>query len=196
MFLACGRDPEATSEGFGIRAPLPRAASCYAQWTMLDLKAKLASAGLVSREDVERVERDKAKKKAKNKARRQRKTANDDIDRVVAALKDKPKGEVYETIRKWVDRARLDPSSNVPSGTAKAFHFAQSTGKVGRLYLEQDVVQKIERGEAGVVAFMSNHGLAHAVVPAADARGIGTVYPLWLRMLEGDDRAGTIEKPG
>ena len=162
---------------------------------MLDLKAKLASAGLVSQNDIERVEKEKAKKKARKKAKRGGKAKGDDIDKVVASLKDKPKGEAYDAIRSWVDRVRLDASSNVPSPTAKTFHFAESSGKVGRLYLEPKVVEQIEKGQAGVVAYMSNHGLAHAVVPAADARGIGTLFPLWLRTLQGDERAGKLDKP-
>lgn len=164
---------------------------------MLDLKAKLASAGLVSKNDIERVEKETAKKKAKRGKRGrkgpQSRTKEDDIERVVASLEGKPKGEAYDTVRNWVERVRLDPSSNTPSATAKTFHFAQSSGKIGRLYLEPDVVQSIERGDAGVVAFMSHHGLAHAVVPAADAQGIGRVFPLWLRMLEGDPNAGKLE---
>jgi len=165
---------------------------------MLDLKAKLASAGLITQADIARAEKSKsggkdAKRKAGGKER-----GGDPQERAlevpVAKLKGKPKSEIYETVRKWVEHYRLDKAGGVPSESAQAYHFAQPTGRVGRPMLEPDVLERLQRGEAGVVAYMSNHGLAHAVVPSATARSIAEIYPLWLRVLEGDARAGAIEE--
>jgi len=51
-------------------------------------------------------------------------------------------------------------------------------------------------GEAGIIAFMSNHGLAHAVVPATLAADVGGLFPLWLRVLKDHPGAGQVETPG
>lgn len=156
---------------------------------MLDLKAKLASAGLVSQEDIDRANAKGSKGKKKPAGPRVQPTAG----LAVAKLKDKPKGEVYEAIRRWVDKVRLDPAVGTPSEQAEAFHFPSMTGKIGRLVVEPEVRKLLQSGEAGLIAYMSNHGLAHAVVPAAGARAVAEIYPLWLRFLDGDPRAGQIQ---
>lgn len=156
---------------------------------MLDLKAKLAAAGLVSKEDVERAERRaQGRKGGKPAAPR-----GPEVPRLgAAALQGKGKGEIYDAVRRFVDRVRLDPVGAAPSEAAATYHFPQATGKIGRLVLEPDVVAQLGDGRAGLVSFMSNHGLAHAVVPAGCAREIADVMPLWLRVLTGDDRAGLL----
>jgi uncharacterized protein YaiL (DUF2058 family) len=169
---------------------------------VLDLKAKLAAAGLVTKEDVEKAERKEAERRAKKAGARGKgppqPRAPEEPRLVVAKLRDKPKGELYDAVRKVVDRVRLDPIGAAPSDDAAAYHFPQATGKIGRLVLEPAVAAALGDGSAGLVSFMSNHGLAHAVVPAALARDIAELMPLWLRVLAGDDRAGTlatVEKP-
>jgi hypothetical protein len=163
---------------------------------MLDLKAKLASAGLVSQEDVDRIE--KGRKKGK-KSPRERVGASPPAGRQaklpVAALRDKTKAEVYDGVRRWIEKARLDPVGGTPSADARVYHFPEASGRIGRLVLEPAAVAMLEKGEAGVVAFMSNHGLAHAVVSAAGARSLAELHPQWLRVLLGDDRAGKIDTP-
>jgi uncharacterized protein YaiL (DUF2058 family) len=57
---------------------------------------------------------------------------------------------------------------------------------VGRVFVEPALRERLEAGSAGIVAFMSNHGLAHAVVPAPLARDIAAVLPEWLRVLRGE----------
>ncbi|HET6585190.1 MAG TPA: DUF2058 family protein [Nannocystaceae bacterium] len=163
---------------------------------MLDLKAKLAAAGLVSKEDVERAERKEAERRARKSAGKGKPTgqprAPDEPKLAVAKLRERPKGELYDAVRKLVDRVRLDPVGPAPTDDAAAFHFAQANGKVGRLVLEPAIVGQLGDGTAGLVAYMSNHGLAHAVVPAACARDIAELVPLWLRVLAGDERAGAL----
>ncbi len=164
---------------------------------MLDLKAKLAAAGLVTKEDVEKAERKEAERRAKKAGKKapSQPRAPEEPRLAVAKLRDKPKGEVYDAVRKVVDRVRLDPSGAAPSEAAAAYHFPQATGKIGRLVLEPAVVASLGDGSAGLISFMSNHGLAHAVVPAAIARDVAELMPLWLRVLAGDDRAGALASP-
>ena len=60
--------------------------------------------------------------------------------------------------------------------------------------IEPELSKRIQAGEAAVIAFMSNSGLAHAVVPAAGARDVATLKEEWLRVLPNDPRAGKIIK--
>jgi hypothetical protein len=166
---------------------------------MLDLKAKLASAGLVSKEDVERVERENAKGRSKSRGRGGKpkpalaaRGATGGPRLAVEKLQGKPKSEVYTAVRTWVEEVRLDPPSGTPSEAAQPFHFARFDGKIGRLVLEPKVIAALQSGTAGLITYMSNHGLGHAVVPAAGARSVAELFPEWLRVLEGDARAGVV----
>ena len=124
---------------------------------MLDLKSQLLAAGLVTQIEVERAEN----KRPPNK------------------LKGLPKAEQYDLIRLWVTRNRLDKGV----GTEKYF-FEKPDKTVSWLSLESEVLAKIQTGEAGLVAFMSNSGLAHAVVPRDIAEDIVEVFPDWCRVLK------------
>lgn len=159
---------------------------------MLDLKAKLAAAGLVSAEDVARAEA-RARPKTGQKAGRGRgrggakKRGGGSHERGptldVAALQSLDRGRQYEAIRRFVDAVRLDPLGRTPSEHARNFHFPTEAGGIGRIVIEPHLSHALGNGEAAVVAFMSNHGLAHAVVPADAARAIATLQPTWLRSL-------------
>lgn len=165
---------------------------------MLDLKAKLASAGLVSNEDIERVEKEKARRRATGRSdARGSDAAAPAVDTgglPLEALRKMGKGDRYVGIRRWVEKARLDAPGAIPTEQARAYHFPDTRGRIGRLILEPDVLGALERGDAGIIAYMSNHGLAHAVVPAAGARGVAELFPAWLRALTGDPRAGKLEE--
>ena len=124
---------------------------------MLDLKSKLLAAGLVTEAQVERAE----KKRPPNK------------------LIGIPKSEQYELIRLWVTRNRLDKNM----GTEK-FFFEKPDKSVSWLSLESDILAKVQAGDAGLLAFMSNSGLAHAVVPRDIAEDIIEVFPDWCRVLK------------
>lgn len=156
---------------------------------MLDLKAKLASAGLVSQEDVARVERDKKRSQRRGP---KSKEGSRFAGLAVQELRGKPKSTIYDGVRRWVDSARLDAANHVPTDTSVVYHFPQATGRIGKLRLEPQVIKQLEQGQAGLIAYMSNQGLAHAVVPADGARGVAELYPLWLRVLVGDARAGQV----
>ncbi len=165
---------------------------------MLDLKAKLASAGLVSQADIDRVDaKEKAKKQGKGKGKGKGKggPGKSQVRPLnVAALKDAPTGEFYDAVRRWVTHARLDRQGGVPSERCTPFHFPEISGKIGRLTIEPELAKRVQAGEAAVIAFMSNSGLAHAVVLAAGARDIATLKEEWLRVLPSDPRAGKIIK--
>lgn len=176
---------------------------------MLDLKAKLLAAGLVTADQVKKVEDEQADKKRKAEERKaargdtgRKDRKGRDIDEKVAErdhkeeeaqrwrkrldeLKAAPKGDQYEAVRGWVDRHRMDNKTAIPSEEASRFHFARDDGTIGHITLEPDVQQRLAAGEAGIISFMGHNGLEHAVVPADLARDIGFVKPEWLRSLAG-----------
>jgi len=206
---------------------------------MLDLKAKLAAAGLVTAADVAAVERKSTGPKGQDRKasprdhngprsnsgtrsstprdagpRGSRSTgpsgagpsgnrstgpnkpsppARPEIDAV--ALKRAGKGEAYDAIRRAVDRGRLDAALAIPGEHAETFHFTTATGQLSRLMLEPDVRTKLAEGEAGIIAFMSHHGLAHCVIPRTLATAVAEVFPLWLRVLKDHPDAGQLEPP-
>lgn len=163
---------------------------------MLDLKAKLAAAGLVSKEDIAKAEAARNRPRGGGGGKPAAAPAAPRPPGLpVASLRGKPKGEIYDAVRRFVDKVRLDVVGVLPTEAAEAFHFPAPTGRIGRLTLEPDVAAQVRDGAAAIVSYMSNHGLAHAVVPAQGGREIAEVMPLWLRVLAGDERAGQTEKP-
>lgn len=171
---------------------------------MLDLKSKLAAAGLVTQADIERVDEAKARKHERRQGRGGRGQGGDGGSKpaagrggaprlAVATLRTRAKGEQYDAVRRFIERVRLDDPARPPTDQAQTFHFPTAKGQIGRLVLEPDVLGWVREGTAGVVAYMGNHGLAHAIVPAAAARELAELFPLWLRVLEGHPEAGRIE---
>jgi len=172
---------------------------------MLDLKSKLAAAGLVTKEDIERAERPRSA--GGEKGRRDQKGGRSGgkgqaaktggkggAPRLaVASLRQQKKGEQYDAVRRFVERVRLDDPARPPTEQAQTFHFSTAKGQIGRLVLEPDVLGWVKDGSAGLVAYMGNHGLAHAIVPAAAARELAELFPLWLRVLVGHPGAGRTE---
>jgi hypothetical protein len=151
---------------------------------MLDLKAKLAAAGLVTPADIAAAE------KPARPAPRPPARPRTGLD--LPALRKAGKGEVYEAVRRAVDRQRLD--AGVPGEAAEPFHFTTAHGQLSRLILEPPAHAAMQAGEAGIVAFMSHHGLAHAVVPRPLAEAVAELMPLWLRVLKDHPAAGQLEK--
>lgn len=161
---------------------------------MLDLKAKLAAAGLVTQEQIAAAERKKGPKKpaeGRGPAAPARPRSGFDVP----ALKKAGKGEIYEAVRRVVDRARLDPVGGLPSERAEAFHFTTQTGQLSRLTLEPELRDQLAAGEAGLIAYMSHHGLAHCVVPRIVAEDLAQFMPLWLRVLKDHPAAGQLAPP-
>lgn len=164
---------------------------------MLDLKAKLAAAGLVTPEQLAAAERKKAGKPAGKPAAKPAPAApakpRSGLD--VAALRKAGKSEIYDTVRRVVERTRLDPVGGLPSERAEAFHFPTDKGSLGRLTLEPELHAEIAAGRAAIVAYMSHHGLAHCVVPRAVAEDLAEVVPLWLRVCKDHPAAGQLAPP-
>lgn len=163
---------------------------------MLDLKAKLAAAGLVTQEQIAAAERKKAGKKGP--AAGERPPAAPAKPRSgfdVPALKKAGKAEIYEAVRRVVDRTRLDPAAGLPGERAEAFHFTTQAGQLSRLVLEPEVRDQVVGGEAGIVAYMGHHGLAHCVVPRVVAEDLAEFMPLWLRVLKDHPQAGQLAPP-
>jgi hypothetical protein len=156
---------------------------------MLDLRAKLLNAGLVTEEAAKKAEAEanskkrsrSTKKKGKGKGESAEETQKRLWKKRLAELAEAPKGERYDAIRKWVTNTRLDKSKGLPSENAVRHHFAREDGTITWLTVEPEVQAQISEGQAAIVAFMSHHGLTHAVVPADVARDIGHLFPEWLR---------------
>lgn len=147
---------------------------------MFDLKAKLLAKGLVTKEQVDKVLREKssplpAHNQQDNFLVKERLKAVDN-------LKKQTKAEQYITIRKWVDINRLDKSSQVSLDSEK-FFINTKDNQVTWLSLPKEVVEAITNGHAAVIAYMSNHGLTHAVVPRDIAEDIREVFPEWIKVL-------------
>lgn len=180
---------------------------------MLSLKDKLLKAGVVTAEQVKKVEDEQAAQKERARAAREARAhdrgarapknerrGDDDDERRAARehaveeaqrwrqrleqLKQAGKSEQYQAIRGWVVRHRLDDKATV-SEAAVRFHFAKEDGAIGHLTVEPAVQAQLASGVAGVIAFMGFNGVEHAVVPADLARDIHAIKPEWVRSLVG-----------
>ncbi len=161
---------------------------------MLDLKAQLLKAGLVTEAQVEKAESDQQasrasrpeKKKGKGPAGKRPPASEEERwARRVEQLKAAPKSEQYEVIRGWVQRTRIDSPKGLPSDEAERFHFAKHDGHIAWLTLEPAVKKQLSEGEAGIIGFMSHNGLTYCVVPKDAAHDVGKVRPDWVRHLVG-----------
>lgn len=148
---------------------------------MLDLKSKLLAAGLVSQEQVDKLERQKTEKKKKKPPQSfEAKERN----RHLEELRELPKPEQYDLIRKWVVRNRLDKTVPIDPEAIEKFFFEAADASVSWLTLEKTVHAKIVDGSAGITAFMSNHGMTHCVLPRDIVEDIAQVFPTWVRVLK------------
>jgi|SRR5579871_5113800 len=148
---------------------------------MFDLKAKLLEKGLVTKEHVDRIAAEK-KQQRLPKAESSDAFLTKERKRIIESLKSQNKSEAYTTIRKWVDINRLDKPSCASIDDEK-FFLSTKDNQVTWLTLKKDVIDAIKTGKAGVIAYMSNHGLTHAVVPRDIAEDVAVIFPDWLRVL-------------
>lgn len=170
---------------------------------MLNLKAKLAAAGVLPKKD-EQQHKGQGKKpgaKGRKPADRSKTTGRRKIKgkvgpqpRLPNRLKDSPRNELYEAVRRFVQRFRLDRSEALPGPNAQRFHFSHENGRLNSLFLEPDAHKKVSEGAAGIVSYMSHHGLAHCVLPKEAALEVAKLRPLWLRVLKDHPLAGQIAK--
>lgn len=152
---------------------------------MLDLRAKLLQAGLVTKAQVQKVEQEKTAKKEKRPVFKNNAVSFEEKQRQKALqeLKNAAKGEQYEIIRRWVVNTRLD-NPNTVSEQAQKFYFENHDGQMTWLTLEPTLHDKINTGEAGIMTFMSNYGLANCVVPKDIIEDVAQVFPAWVRNLK------------
>lgn len=185
---------------------------------VLDLKAKLAAAGIVTKEQVEKFDEREARarqqkkshkspqkssqgkgpqrKGAKHKSAQRNKPSGSRTGINVEAFKKMNKGEAYNRLRKVIGNAREDAAEQlIPKPDDQIYNFVTATGSIGRLYLTAEVVEKLRQGTSAISAFISHHGLSHCVLPKDLALDIADVFPLWLRSLQGHAEAGKIESP-
>jgi hypothetical protein len=162
---------------------------------MLDLKSKLLAAGLVTKDQVEKVEQEKQHRKAsrgqKPASGHAKPVGQTDAEfeqkqrqKQVDLLKSLPKNDQYIMIRRWVERNRMDKETSVLSENVERFFFQKEDGSVSWLTLEKDIHQKVVDGEAGIIGYMSNHGFTHVVVPRDIAEDVAEAFPAWLRALK------------
>lgn len=145
---------------------------------MFDLKAKLLAQGLVTKEQVEKITSQKKMASGHDHDGFLVK----DRKKALSHLKTEGKSEQYIIIRRWVDLNRLDKEAHVSLDCEK-FFFNTSVDQISWLTLKQEVIDEIKRGNACVIAYMSNHGLTHAVVPRDIAEDVKEVFPDWVRVL-------------
>jgi uncharacterized protein YaiL (DUF2058 family) len=143
---------------------------------MFDLKAKLLAQGLVTKEQIEKAEQEKKRPQENNDNFESR-----ERQKALLQLKSQNKNEQYTTVRKWVDFNRLD-KEGMP-GDYEKFFVSTKDNQVTWLTLPKSVIEAISSGKAGVINYMSNHGLVHAVVPRDIAEDIGQIFPEWLKVL-------------
>jgi len=179
---------------------------------MLDLKAKLLAAGLVTAEQVAKADEERKEQAARAERRAQNregerprrpergpdrgperkrdrpppKPALSDDERWqerVKKLAEAPKSEQYEVLRGWVERTRMDDPKALPSDEAQRFHFQKGDGSIGWVTVEPALHQELTEGRAAVVVYMGFNGALHAVVPRPVAIDMHSVRPEWLRAL-------------
>ncbi len=191
---------------------------------MLDLKSKLLAAGLITKEQSDNADREKEEqKKARAQKRREPPPASrarppvrprpqprpqpkprpqpryDNFeekqrDKQMNTLRSVPKNEQYDIVRRWVDRNRLDKHTGVLPENTERFFFQKADSTISWLTLETSVHAQVTDGKAAIMAFMSNHGLAHCVIQRDIAEDVALVFPFWLRVLKDHPAAGQIEE--
>jgi hypothetical protein len=143
---------------------------------MFNLKEKLLAQGLVTKEQVHKID---AEKKPANTPRE---FESLDRDKAVVQLLAASKSEQYSIIRKWVDINRLD-KPHLVNLDAEKFFINTKDQQVTWLTLPKEIINLITKGQAGVISYMSHHGLTHAVVAREIAEDVAKAYPDWLKVL-------------
>lgn len=174
---------------------------------MLDLKAKLLEAGVVTEKQVKKVEAEEEKKRQKKKFKKkkspkaprssqgkQKQVDEKDLwQRRIRKLAQAGKSEQYEVIRGWVEKHRIDSPKRILSEEAKKFHFVKMDNGISWITIEAEVEASLQKGEYGIIAYMSHNGLSHCVVPRDLAADVHQIRPEWLRKLENYDFTPVIQ---
>ncbi|MDA0713312.1 MAG: DUF2058 family protein [bacterium] len=157
---------------------------------MLDLKSKLLAAGLVTEEQINKIN---SHRSAKTKKLSSLKTTNNNLEtrfikqqreKHVNELSSVSKSERYEVVRRWVKHNRFDIIVGLPSENAQKYFFQKENKNISWLTLEPAVHALVVKGDAGIMAFMSNHGLDYCVLPKDIIEDVAKFFPEWLRVLK------------
>ena len=133
---------------------------------MFDLKAKLLEKGLVTKEQIQKIDQEKPKK---NHGKENKNVAEVDFDekerrKTLMQLKSSDKNQQYAIIRKWVDLNRCDRASDISLDCEKFFIPAKD-GQITWLTLKKEVVEQIKNGVLMLQdSCMANHA-CQAQVP-------------------------------
>lgn len=181
---------------------------------MLDLKAKLLAAGLVTAAQVKKVEDEEATLKTRRQQHRDapaRAEARPERGPAKQRDEDDPDEKRARREHEWNQaqrwRQRLEQlqlagkseqyeavrgwvmkdrlDNKVITEAALRFHFVKQDGAMSHLTIEPDVQLRLTEGTAGVVAFMGYNGFEHAVVPRDVAADVRVVRAEWVRHLLG-----------
>lgn len=134
---------------------------------MLNLREQMVKAGMVSEQAAKRAMERPAKPKRAQE------------NQYVRQLRGCSKNEQYQKIAKWVKINRLDRSTDLAK--AQKFYFGSQDGRAAWLTVDEISISALQSGEAVIMAFMSNQGLAHAVMPKEIARDVAVIFPDWIR---------------
>lgn len=141
---------------------------------MFDLKKMLLAKGLVTEDQIAKVEEKTPKKSAQK-----RDYAEEDRKKNLNQLRSLNKNEQYAMIRRWVEKNRLDK----PSIDATEKFFFDLDGQVSWLSVTLPVAEQIKNGTAGIIAYFGHHGLTHAALPRDIVEDVAEVFPSWIRIL-------------
>lgn len=153
---------------------------------MQDLRSKLLAAGLITQQQLETSAKQKSKPKSPHKPKAPKAAPDFEAQnrqRHVDELKRLNKGEQYELIRKWVIRNRLDNATALAGEELEKFFYTKADGSLDWLSVPKGVLEALQTGQAGIMAFMSNHGLAHCVAPRDICEDVREVFSDWVRVL-------------
>lgn len=141
---------------------------------MLNLKDQLLKKGLVTKAQVEKIE------KEQNSNNHPKSFDEFNQEKALEKLKSQNKADQYATIRKWVDLNRLDKSLKSLEG--EKFFFETIEKEISWLTLDLELIKDIKEGKAAIIAYMSHHGLTHAVIDKEIALDIAQIFPEWIRV--------------
>lgn len=146
----------------------------FGRYFMLNLKDQLLKKGLVTKAQVEKIE------KEQNSKNHPKSFDEFNQEKALEKLKSQNKAEKYATIRKWVDLNRLDKSQKMLEG--EKFFFETIEKEISWLTLDLELIKDIKEGKAAIIAYMSHHGLTHAVIGKEIASDIAQIFPDWIRV--------------
>ncbi len=110
-------------------------------------------------------------------------------------LKSLSKTHQYEVIRRWVERNRFDKGTPTEMNEdTERYFFQKVDGQVTWLTLPRAAHNAVTNGKAAILSFMSSQGISHCAIAKEIAEDVAEVFPYWLRVLNGNVKAGLVLK--